>query len=105
MKKILQRKRNGCVVNILRSETEMNKFLQKSEVHFFEFFLQEILNSLYVVIGCFFNLLDLLSISFRKLLVYFSDFADLVSRKIRELGKNCGKGKQIFYFHLNPVAD
>ena len=67
------RQRNRGIVNILRSQSEMDKlFIVVHTAQLVKFFFQEIFHSLHVVVSHAFNLLDASGIGFGKVTVDIS---------------------------------
>ena len=68
--RILDRQRHRSVVDILRSQSEMDELLVRFQTsQFIELFFDEVLYSLHIVIGHTFDFFDTLSVSFREITV------------------------------------
>ena len=66
----LDRKRDRCIVNILRSQSKMNKlFVLFQSTQLIKLFFQEILYGFHIMVSHTFNILDTLRIGFRKITV------------------------------------
>ena len=84
----------------------MDKLLVISQSQHVEFFFQEILNRLHIVVGCLLYLFDTQRIVERKVVVDFADFVEAVFVNARQiLERNVAKCYKILTFNQNAVAD
>ena len=103
---IPERAGHGRVVDILGSQPEMDEFLVVMQVQRIEFFFDEIFDSLYVVVGDFFNVLDFLCVFHREIAVDFAQLFKQVMVESCQLGQgDFAQGDEIFDFHGHAVAD
>ena len=92
---------DGGIVDVLRSQPEMNPFLQMVRTEFLELFFQKIFNRLDIMIGCLFNLLDLSGIFHAEILIYRKQLFLQIARKGKDLFLS--KEYEIFHFYQHPV--
>ena len=103
--RLLDRKRNRGIINILRCQAEMNKFLvfiQSAQL--IKFFFKEILHRFHIVIGHTFYFFNALGICFRKVTIdstqsfkyTFVDSFELWQRQFTQ-------SDEIFHFYLHAV--
>ena len=101
-----QRQRNGGVIHVLGSQTEVHKFANLPQSQSIHFLLEEVFNSLHIVVGHPFKGFDAIRIGFAKIPV---NVAQRLRQFGREIGKrwqrNLGQGQEVFYFDFHPVAD
>ena len=103
---LLEREGYSSVVDVLRSETEMNEIevnrLSRSQC---QLLLDKILHCLDVVVGDGLNLFHTLCIALRELLIDIAQHGESVMRKVSQLRqRQLAKGNEIFYLNTHTIA-
>ncbi len=95
----------GCVVDVLRSEAEVDELGILLKTEFLEMAFQKVFHGLHVVVGHFLYILYLDGIGLREIPVYATQTTGILHRESRQLGKAySGQGYEVFHFHQHPVA-
>ena len=102
---ILDGERHGCVVNILRCESEVNELLVFLEIsEFVELFLDIIFHGLHVVVGYLLDILDARCALLVKLAVYVAEAVEMFVIEVCQLWqRQFAKRYEIFDFHTDAV--
>ena len=100
-----QAQRNGRIVDVLAGQPEVNKLLELLYFQLLEFLLDEVLDSLNIVVCNLFDILNLLRLLYSKILVNLSQRRELAFREALQLRKrDAAKGDEILDFHPDTVS-
>ena len=102
----LQGQRNGRVVDVLRGQAKVHKFLPRPQPHAFHAVFDEVLHCLDVVVGPGFGGFDPFRVFNRKAFHHAAHGRWPRRREILELGQpQIDQGQKILHLHLHPMAN
>ena len=107
VERFLHGERYARVVDILRSEAEVDKFLVRLQsTDLVELLFDEILHRLHVVVRGFLNVLHALGIGLGKVFVNTAQTRKQIAAEVFQLWqRQLTKRDEILYFHKNAITD
>ena len=103
---LLERERNGRIVDILRREAEVDELLVAFESQGIHLLLDDVLDGLDVVVRNRLDLLDPLGVGVRKIGVESAQFGKLCVVDVAELGeRKLAQGDEIFHFDADSITN